>query len=306
VTAATIPLTRRRLVILVTGLPLALALLAFLITFWTRAAVQQLASRDEVGGPVAFTAPVTGGMSKINIINANAVVRGGSGQRIRVRGQLTGSITRPSLGRQDGPGGLTLSPRCPLPFGDCSLSFRVSVPATRPVEVSSTFGAVAASGLRGQVTLANNSGSLTATRLDGRIRLISQFGSLTAARLSGSIQLAASSSGIIAQDLTGDTRVSDSFAAIQVTGLSAADVVASDTSGNIVLRFATVPRRVQVTDSFGSIWIVLPQGAAAYRVEASRPAFGSLQVSVPRSPAAAHVIIVKDSNGNISVTRDAS
>jgi hypothetical protein len=306
VTAATIPLTRRRLVVLVIGLPVVLALLAGLITFWTRAAVQQLASRDEVGGPVAFTTPVTGGVSKINITNANAVLRGGSAQRIRVRGQLMGSITRPVLGRQAGPGGLTLSPRCSMPFGGCSLSFRVTVPAARPVDVASSFGTLAASGLHGQVTLASNSGSLTATGLTGTIRLSSQFGSLTADRLSGSIRLAASNSNITAQDVTGDTRLGDSFASIKVTGLSAADVVASDNSGNILLQFATVPQRVQVTNSFGNIEIVLPGGAAAYRVEASRPAFGRLQVSVPRSASAAHVIIVRDSNGNISVTRAGS
>ena len=66
--------------------------------------------------------------------------------------------------------------------------------------------------------------------------------------------------------MTGDTRLQDSFGNISVTGLAAAEVVASINSGDITLRFATVPRRVDVTDSFGNITLVLPPGPTAYRV----------------------------------------
>ncbi len=58
--------------------------------------------------------------------------------------------------------------------------------------------------------------------------------------------------------MTGDTQLQDSFGDIAVTGISAADVVATNNSGDISLTFSKVPQRVNVTDSFGSITLVLP------------------------------------------------
>ena len=60
--------------------------------------------------------------------------------------------------------------------------------------------------------------------------------------------------------MVGDTRLQDSFGTISVTGLAAADVVASNNSGDISLTFTKVPRQVNVTDSFGNITLVLPAG----------------------------------------------
>ena len=87
---------------------------------------------------------------------------------------------------------------------------------------------------------------------------------------------------------------------ISVTGLSAADVVASNNSGDISLTFTKVPQRVNVTDSFGSITLVLPAGPATYRVE-TRNSFGSTTVSVPQSPSARNVITASDNSGDITI-----
>ncbi len=85
-----------------------------------------------------------------------------------------------------------------------------------------------------------------------------------------------------------------------MTGLAAAHVVASNNSGDITLMFTKVPRRVDVTDSFGSITLELPAGPTAYRVQ-TRNSFGSTAVSVRRSPSARNVITASDNSGDITI-----
>ena len=139
-------------------------------------------------------------------------------------------------------------------------------PGRARVSVSDSFGALDASGLHGTVALFDNSGDLTGSRLTGNVRLADTFGTLSASGLAGSLWLDNNSGDIRAAGLTGDTRLQDSFGTISVTGLAAADVVARNSSGDISLTFTQVPRQVNVTDSFGSITLVLPAGPTAYRV----------------------------------------
>src|ERR1019366_8803490 len=103
-----------------------------------------------------------------------------------------------------------------------------------------------------------------------------------------------------AAGVVGDTRLQDSFGTISVTGLAAADVVASNNSGDISLTFSKVPQQVNVTDSFGNVTLVLPPGATAYRVQ-TRDSFGTTTVSVPQSPTARNVITVSNNSGDITI-----
>ena len=100
--------------------------------------------------------------------------------------------------------------------------------------------------------------------------------------------------------MSGDTRLQDSFGTISVTGLAAADVVASNNSGDISLTFTQVPRRITVTDSFGNITLVLPSGTTAYRVQ-TRDSFGTTKVTVPQSPTARNVITASNNSGDITI-----
>jgi predicted ATP-dependent protease len=77
-------------------------------------------------------------------------------------------------------------------------------------------------------------------------------------------------------------------------------VVASINSGDISLTFTKVPQRVNVTDSFSGITLVLPHGAAAYRIE-TRNSFGRTTVTVPQSPSARNVITASDNSGDIRI-----
>ncbi len=74
----------------------------------------------------------------------------------------------------------------------------------------------------------------------------------------------------------------------------------SNNSGDITIQFAQVPRRVNVTDSFGNLTLVLPPGATTYRVSAHTQ-FGSTAVLVPQAPTAASVITASNNSGDIPI-----
>ena len=73
-------------------------------------------------------------------------------------------------------------------------------------------------------------------------------------------------------------------------------------SGDTTLRFARVPARVQVSADSGNVTLVLPPGAATYRVVA-RSSDGSTNVGFPSNPSSPHVITVTDQSGNITIIR---
>ena len=297
--APALPMTRVRWMVLAVGLPVVMALIGFAAYGWVNGTVVYLASENTVGYSVGFSVPPAGGQARVTTTNADLAVRAGTGQAIVVRGHLRSSFVRPRFTYRSTATGLALDPQCRAPNLTCSLSFGVTVPAGLPVSVSDSFGALSASGLRGTVTMSDNSGDLTASRLTGTIHLADLFGTLRASGLSGSIRLDNSSGDIQASGVTGDTRLQDSFGAISVTGISAADVVARNNSGDISLTFRRVPRQVNVTDSFGSITLVLP-ASAAYRVQ-TRDSFGRTTVAVPQSPSAQNVITASNNSGDITI-----
>lgn len=292
-------MTRARWAVLAAGLPLVLALIAFGVDAWVNRTVIYLADQHHVGYSVGFSVPPAHDQVRVHSSNGDLTVRAGTGGRIVVHGQLTGSFVRPSFSHRSTAAGLSLNPQCRAP-GNCSLDLAIMVPARLPASVSDTFGDLDASGLRGTVALSDNTGDLTASRLTGNVRLSDSFGTVTASGLAGSLWLDNNSGDIRAAGLTGDTRLQDSFGTISVTGLAAADVVARNNSGDISLTFTKVPKQVTVTDSFGDITLRLPPGSATYRV-VTRNSFGSTAVSVPQSPAAQNVITASNNSGDITI-----
>ena len=66
--------------------------------------------------------------------------------------------------------------------------------------------------------------------------------------------------------------------------------------------FTRVPARVQVSADSGNVTLVLPPGAAAYRVTA-RSSDSIPVVRVPTNSSSPHVITVTDQSGGITITR---
>lgn len=294
------PMTSARRVILAAGLPVVLVLITLAGYAWVRRTVIFLAGQSQVGYSVGLSVPPVRGHVRVSSTNGDLTVRAGATRRIVVRGHLSSSFARPTFSHRSTADGLTLNPMCNVPAGTCSLRLGITVPARLPLSVSDSFGTLDTQGLHGTVGLVENSGDLTASRLSGNLHLTDSFGTITASGLAGSIQLDNNSGDIQAAGVAGNTRIQDSFGTISVTGLAAADVVATNNSGDISLTFTAVPQRVNVTDSFGSITLVLPAGPAAYRVQ-TRDSFGSTTVSVPRSPSARNVITATNNSGDITI-----
>jgi Toastrack DUF4097 len=293
------PMTRTRWAILAVGLPVVLALIGFGVNGWVTRSVIYLVDENQISVPVGFSASPAHGEVRVSGSQGDLTVRAGTGPRITVTGLLSGSFVRPSFHHRSTAQGLSLDPQCHVP-GNCSLNLGITVPARLPVSIDDSFGTLRAQGLNGTVTLSDNSGDLTASRLTGTVHLTDSFANLTASGLAGSIRLDSNSGDIQAAGVAGNTKLTDSFGTIQVTGLAAADVVASNNSGDISLTFTKVPRTVHVTDSFGSITLVLPPGPAAYRVH-THDTFGSTTVSVPQSPSAPNVITASNDSGDIRI-----
>jgi DUF4097 and DUF4098 domain-containing protein YvlB len=337
--AAPLPLTPARRTSLLIGVPVLLGLLALLVYGFVYRTLVFLVNENPITRSVSLTVPVTGGRIRVSSNNGNMVFRTSpQTSQIQVRGQLTSTFVRPLFAHQGTASGLNIGPICRVPVGNCSANFSVTAPAGLPVNISAQFGSLTASHLRGSITLSGNSGDLDTSSLTGRILLNDQFGNIHASRLTGSTRVVSNSGDIDISSLTGpiqltnqfgninaaglsgtgtmqlvnnsgdinvtgatgDARLQDAFGNINVTGLSAAAVTASNNSGDITLRFTTVPRQVTVNDSFGNVTLILPAGSTAYQVH-THNSFGNTNVRVPTNPTGRHVIRVTNNSGDITI-----
>ena len=336
-----LPLTRARRTALVFGLPVTLALILVCVPLWARGALSVIAHHDQVGYSVAVSAPVRDGQVRVTSGYGDMVFRASRTARdISVRGHLSGELARPTFSHQSTATGLDLNSGCHAPFGNCDIGFTVTAPAGLPVTLDNAFGNLTAGHLSGPVSLANNSGDIYTADLGGRIQLNDQFGNIWARQLHGTMRLVNNSGDINAFGLTGpiqlndqfgninssqldgstrlindsgdinvsgatgDTQLQDAYGNIYVTGLAAATATATNNSGDITLRFRSVPHQVNVTDSFGNVTLILPAGSTAYQVH-THDSFGSTSVSVAQNPASAYVIRVSNNSGDITIrTRD--
>ncbi len=301
--AAPPTLTTARRSVLALGVPIVLAVILLAVWGWGHASVRFLAFREQVSYSVRFSVPVTSGQVRVSDSNGDLSLHPVTGHRIVVQGRLTGTFHRPRLHYRTSAGGLQLDPGCRAGIGICSIQLAIGAPAGLPVSVSDSFGNLQAGNLHGRVDLSDNSGDLAVSALTGTIRLNGSFGNMTARHLAGSIMLVNNSGDIQASGITGDTQIRDSFGNVSITGLAAADVTASNNSGDVVLSFSRVPDNVQITDAFGNVTVELPPGTATYRVHA-QTTFGNRTVSVPRSPSATHVITVTNNSGDITIANE--
>ena len=182
-------MTPLRRMILAAGLPVVLIVIGLAGYAWVQRTVIVLSSQSQVGYLVRFSVPPAQGRARVHSSNGDLTVRSGTGRRIVVHGQLSGSFVRPTFSHRQTVSGLDLNPQCHVPAGNCSLNLGLTVPAGLPVSVSDSFGELDASGLRGTVALSDNSGDLTGSRLTGNVRLADSSGVLTASGLAGSLWL---------------------------------------------------------------------------------------------------------------------
>jgi Putative adhesin len=273
-----LPMTPGRWLALAIGTPL--ALLAIGYTALTAVAFAGLGSYR-----VNLATPVAGRAAAVNLNTGDVTIRPGPAGQLRVRGALRYSLIRPQLSWRRSASTITIHSGCRVPAGLCLLDYTATVPAgSRPV-VSDGSGDLTVSGVAGTFTLNDGSGSITATRISGAPTISDASGDITVTSLSGSRAV-----------------ITDDSGSISVSGVSSRQLSVSDQLGDISVVFTKVPDKVQITDSAGSIALVLPPGPTAYRVSASTSS-GSAAINVPRSQTSPHLISVTDQSGDISISQ---
>jgi hypothetical protein len=188
----------------------------------------------------------------------------GDGDRVEVRRTVRSRGVQPHLEEESAPEGVRLAAECPWAFGaSCTVDYDVRVPDGVALELRTSSGDVSVGGL--------------ATRaVDVRV----SSGAVHLADLGGPVVVEASSGDVVGQRL------------------DAPSFVATSSSGEVDLDFATAPGEVEIVASSGDVAVALPAGP--YRVEAEAGS-GDERISVPVDAAAAGVVRVEVSSGDVDV-----
>jgi len=265
-------MTPARRIILLLGVPLSFALLA-----WTCFAI---ISKSSEGSYTVSYAPVriSGGLD-MNVYGGDVTLQGGvapSAARFTGSGTvwygLSYSGQRPTLVTAQTPTGTRINFTCPN--YNCALSSTVDVPPQAPVTVTSNGGNITATGIS-DATLQTGGGDLT---VDG---------------LTGNVSLNTDSSPNGPYGGGG-----------QVDGTLAAQNIAVDSAGNNVnLQLTTAPSNLNITTEGGNVTLQLPAGYS-YRVDNIKESQSQIQVTGPAQPAAITVTNSSSSRYRITVNAD--
>jgi len=265
-------MTPARRIILLLGVPLSFALLA-----WTCFAI---ISKSSEGSYTVSYAPVriSGGLD-MNVYGGDVTLQGGvapSAARFTGSGTvwygLSYSGQRPTLVTAQTPTGTRINFTCPN--YNCALSSTVDVPPQAPVTVTSNGGNITATGIS-DATLQTGGGDLTVDGLTGNV------------------------------SLNTDSAPNGPYGGGgQVDGTLAAQNIAVDSGGNNVnLQLTTAPSNLNITTEGGSVTLQLPAGYS-YRVDNIPEPQSQVQMTGPAQPAAITVTTSSSSRYRITVNAD--
>jgi len=264
-------MTPARRIILLLGVPLSFALLA-----WTCFAI---ISKSSEGSYTVSYAPVriSGGLD-MNVYGGDVTLQGGvaaSAARFTGSGTvwygLSYSGQRPVLVTAQTPTGTRINFTCP--DYNCALSSTVDVPPRAPVTVTSNGGNITATGIS-DATLQTGGGDLTVDGLTGNV------------------------------SLNTDSAPNGPYGGGgQVDGTLAAQNIAVDSGGNNVnLQLTTAPSNLNITTEGGSVTLQLPAGYS-YRVDDILEPPSQVQMTGPAQPAA--ITVTKSSSSRYRITVNA-
>jgi hypothetical protein len=262
-------LTPGRRIILLLGVPVSLALLA-----WTCYAI---VSKSAQGNYTVSYSPVriSGGLA-MNVYGGNVTLQGGvspSAAQFTGTGTvwygLTYSGQRPTLATAQTPTGTRINFACP--GDDCALSSAVNVPPQVPVTVTSNGGNITATGIS-DATLQTGGGNLTVDGLAGNV------------------------------SLNTDGSPNGPYAGGDINGTLAAHNITADTGGaSIDLQLSTPPANLNVTTEGGNVTLQLPAGYSYHVDNVPVPA---TEVSGPVNPSTITVNTSSSSQYRVTVNAD--
>jgi len=267
-------LTPARILALVIGVPLVLALIGWL-------GFTAVALVGQASYPVSYTIPVTGGQLVAGVGGGDVTLRQGPGQTAHLTGTVQYDLIRPGVSESTGPNGTNLDVRCRISVGSCGLNATLEVPSQTAVTLSSGGGDMEVSGID-DVTLSSDGGDVA----------ISGPGGLTSVNTGGG--------DLTASDLAGIGKFSTSGGDITGNDLAAPSVNAGSGGGDVTLVFAKPPANLDITSDGGDITVLVPHGATAYHITGSADG-GNDSESVPTSALSHNTISVESGGGDITI-----
>ncbi|MGW2346679.1 DUF4097 family beta strand repeat-containing protein [Streptomyces sp. NPDC001661] len=205
---------------------------------------------------------VSGDISRL-IVDADSGsirVEAGSADSVRVHRQIRFHRDRPSAVPERTAGGaLSLETDC----DDCSVDYRITVPAGTRLDLRAGSGDINAAGLHGAVDAHVGSGDIALDNITGKV---------TARTGSGNVE---------------------------ATKLHSGAVDATSSSGDVSLAFATAPSSLAAQADSGDVRISVPK--RPYRVKTSTGS-GDTNVGVTNSPGATNHLDLHTGSGDITVS----
>jgi DUF4097 and DUF4098 domain-containing protein YvlB len=274
----TLRLTPARVLTLVIGVPLVLALIG-----WLGFSAVALVSQGSYH--VSYVIGVRDGQLVAGVGGENGggdlVLRPGPGHAARLTGTVQYNLIRPVLTQSTGTSGTNFDVNCRIPTGSCGLDATVEVPPQTAVTLSSGGGNMEVSGIE-DVTLSSGGGDVAVSGPGGITTVDTAGGNLTASDLAGIVKFSTSGGDITGNDL------------------AAPSVNVGSGGGNITMVFAQPPANLDITSDGGDVTLLLPHGTTAYRITSTADG-GDESQSVPTSPQSQHTISVDSGGGNISI-----
>ncbi|MEV7580892.1 DUF4097 family beta strand repeat-containing protein [Streptomyces erythrochromogenes] len=167
--------------------------------------------------------------------------------------------TAPVTGQQVSGGVLTFTDGC---SGNCSIDYRLEVPATAKVTLESDSGDITVTGVAAAEVEAD-SGDVRAEAVTGPLRISTSSGEITATGLT-------CPSAAVHSD-SGDTRVEFAKAP--------SSVLAETTSGDVSLKVPAAPYRLSVDTTSGARDVTLPDDASAPARLSAKTTSGDVRIS---------------------------
>jgi len=271
-------LTPARVLTLVIGVPLVLALIGWL-GFTIVALVGQASY------PVSYIIPVTAGHLVVGVGGegggGNVTLRQGPGQTAHLTGTVQYDLIRAGVSENTGPNGTNLDVHCRISVGSCGLNATLEVPSQTAVTLSSGGGDMQVSGID-DVTLSSEGGDVAISGPGGLTSVDTGGGDLTASDLAGIVKFSTSGGDITGNDL------------------AAPSVNAGSGGGDVTLVFTKPPANLDITSDGGDITVLLPHGSTAYRIRSSADG-GDDSESVPTSALSHNTISVESGGGDITI-----
>ena len=232
-----LPLTPRRGLALLVGIPVAACLIAI-------TGFQFVAQLGKASFPVSRTWTLSHQKFTLHTDGGDVSLQGtaAAGSTARLDGNVSYSLVRPKVFYDDGASGAGIRLGCPLAaLTGCGLNGHVDLPAGTEVTATTGGGNVSVRDMSGTVSLRTDGGDVNAVDLTGRVVLTSGGGNVSVERLSGDTTLRTDGG-----DITG-------------TGITAGTVKATTGGGNVGLTFTDPPKNLNVHTDGGDVTIFVPR-----------------------------------------------